>query len=276
MARPSRCPEIDCIRDLLPRRVIAAAERRAQSIGLGAERVLICADAITEEAYLTALAASLGTSYEPLDRVSRADCPLDDNELIQAVAAGLLPLRNGHEIIWVIVPRCLMARRLADPRQPQPRWLRPFRLTSSERLRRFVAQHTQRALGRRAADGLRLARPLLSNAPRAQGWRSVATIALATLVMSFLALAAADAIEVVSTILCLVFLAAALLRMSSALLMPGTARRPVHTDDNGLPIYTIICALYREAAVVGELVAAIRALDYPGIMAQTPERSALI
>jgi hypothetical protein len=29
---------------------LAAAERRAKSIGVGAERVLICADAMTEEA----------------------------------------------------------------------------------------------------------------------------------------------------------------------------------------------------------------------------------
>ena len=64
-AQPSACPEIDCVRDLLPRRVIAAAERRARAIGLGADRVLICADAMTEDAYLTALAASVGTSYEP-------------------------------------------------------------------------------------------------------------------------------------------------------------------------------------------------------------------
>ncbi len=33
--------------------------------------------------------------------------------------------------------------------------------------------------------------------------------------------------------------------------------------DYELPIYTIICPLYREARVVGNLVAAIRALDYP-------------
>ena len=70
---------------------------------------------MTEEAYLTALASSLGTSFEPLDRISRADCPLDDNQLIQARAAGLLPLREGNEIVWVIAPRCLTARRLADP-----------------------------------------------------------------------------------------------------------------------------------------------------------------
>jgi len=49
-AQASACPEIDCVRDLLPRRVIAAAERRARAIGLGADRVLICADAMTEDA----------------------------------------------------------------------------------------------------------------------------------------------------------------------------------------------------------------------------------
>jgi hypothetical protein len=66
-SRSSGCPELGCVRHLLPRRILAAAERRARSIGLGAERVLICADAITEEAYLTALASSLGTSFERFD-----------------------------------------------------------------------------------------------------------------------------------------------------------------------------------------------------------------
>ena len=45
------------------------------------------------------------------------------------------------------------ARRLAS--QTQPAWLQSFRLTSSERLLHFVARHTQKTLGRRAADGLR-------------------------------------------------------------------------------------------------------------------------
>jgi hypothetical protein len=56
--------------------------------------VLVCADAITEEAYLTALAHSAGTAYDQLDTISRADCPVDDDTLIKAAAAGLLPLRN--------------------------------------------------------------------------------------------------------------------------------------------------------------------------------------
>jgi glycosyltransferase XagB len=84
---------------------------------------------MTEDAYLTVLAASLGTSYEPLERISRADCPLDDDQLVQAAAAGLLPVCEAGEIVWITAPRCLTARRLAS--QSQPAWLQSFRLTSS-------------------------------------------------------------------------------------------------------------------------------------------------
>ncbi len=270
--RQESCPEIDCIRHLLPARIVAAAERRAASIGVGAERVLICADAITEEAYLTALATSLATSYERFDGISRSDCPLDDDRLIEAAAAGLLPLRQGRGLVWIVAPRGLTARRLADPCRERPGWLRSFRLTSEDRLRHFVARHTQRALGKRAADSLRLSRPLLSNAPRAHGMRALTTITLAMTVFAFFVLAPLPVIEGLSGLCCVLFLAAAILRLLSACFSDAAAQCPdYHIDDTKLPIYTIICALYGEASVVGDLAAAIRALDYPGIMAQTPQ-----
>jgi len=248
---------------LVPRRIVAAAERRAGSIGCGAERALICADAITEEAYLTALAASLNTSYERFDRISREDCPLDDDQLIEAAAAGLLPVREGRGLVWIIAPRGLTARRLADPRQQRPKWLQSFRLTSADRLRHFVIRHTQRALGRRAAESLRLTRPLFSNAPPEQGRPPLRTVALVILAFTFFALAPLPVIEGLSGLCCVLFLAAAILRLLSACFAETAAESTAYTDDRDLPIYTIICALYREAAVVEELVGAIRALDYP-------------
>jgi glycosyltransferase XagB len=270
-ARPNLCPEIDCVRNLLPRRVIAAAEGRARSIGLGADRVLICADALTEEAYLAALARSLGTYFEPLDRIARADCPLDDDQLIQAAAAGLLPLRIEGEIVWIIAPRCLTARRLANSHRPRPQWLRSFRLTSSTRLWRFVERHGQNALGRRAADRLRYTMPLLSNAPRPGVARRIAAVALAALAATIPIVVPAVAIEVLAATLCTVFLAAAALRLLSIAFAARVTGRRIRIRDGELPIYTVICPLYREANVVNNLVAAIRALDYPGIMAQTPQ-----
>jgi glycosyltransferase XagB len=257
------CPEIDCVRDLLPHPVIAAAEQRAHRIGLGADRVLVCADAMTEEAYLAALATSLGTSYEPLDRVSRADCPLDDYQLLQAAAAGLLPLREAGDIVWVVAPRCLTARRFARPGQSRPEWPRSFRLTSSEALWRFVSQHTRNALGQRAADGLRLAAPLLSNAPRPRGIGRFAAAAAALLAGAALAIFPAATVGALATLSCALILVAAALRLGcAAVARPPTDRR-IHIGPARLPIYTIICPLYREAKVVPKLVAAIRALDYP-------------
>jgi len=262
--RPSAFPEIDCIRHLLPRRVIAAAERRARSIGLGADRVLICADAITEEAYLTALASSLGTAYERLDRIRRVDCPLDDQQLIQAAAAGLLPLRRGNELVWVIAPRSLSARRLADPRQQRPQFLRAFRLTSSEHLRRFVARHARTVLGRRAAEGLRRSMPLFSNGPRPRRGGRIAAGAVLFLSVTALSFLSAAMLEGIAAFLCAVFLAAAAMRLvSAAFAAENRGARRRRQADGSLPIYTVICALYREARVVDGLVAAIRALDYP-------------
>jgi cellulose synthase/poly-beta-1,6-N-acetylglucosamine synthase-like glycosyltransferase len=263
-AAPARlCPELACLRGLLPPRILAAAEHRAQTIGLGADRVLITADAITEEAYLHALAAYLDTSYEALDTVARADCPLDDHDLIQAAAAGLLPLRRRDTLIWIIAPRCLTARNLADPRRPKPQLLRSFRLTSDERLRRFVTRHTHKELGRRAADGLRTARPLLSNAPRAHGAWRIAAITSAMLAVAVLPVISAATMAALDTILGAVLLAAAALRLATIAFPRNEPRGTIQRRDQQLPIYTLICALYHEAAVATDLVAAIRAIDYP-------------
>lgn len=267
---PSACPEIDCVRDLLPARVIAAAEQRALSIGLGADRVLICADVMTEEGYLTALATSLGTFFDPLEDVSRADCPLSDDQLIQAAANGLLPLLDGDELCWIIAPRCLTARNLAKLGRFRSQWPRSFRLTSPERLSRFASRYAQAALGQRAAGELQRLRPNLSNAPRdgSSGWTAIATIA--AVAGTTFAAAPGAAINAVATSCCGAILAAGALRLLSAFHTGSPPPRP-RIPDHELPVYSVICPLYREAKVVRRLIAAIRALDYPGIMAQTPQ-----
>ena len=71
------------------------------------------------------------------------------------------------------------------------------------------------------------------------------------------------AVDVFAAVLCVVFLAAAALRLLSVAFTPRQPDRAVRVADHELPIYTIMCPLYREANVVGNLVAAIRALDYP-------------
>jgi cellulose synthase/poly-beta-1,6-N-acetylglucosamine synthase-like glycosyltransferase len=261
-SQPSACPEIDCLRTLLPLPVLEAAEHRALSIGLGADRVLIYANAISEEAYLNALATSLGASYWPLDQVAREDCPLDDAKLIQASTTGLLPLHRDGRTVWIIAPHGLIARHLAVARRQAADQIEPYGLTSSEQLCQFIARYTPRSLGRRAANGLSRTQPLMSNAPRPRIWKSIMT---AFLIVGLLGLPLfwPAAINTLGMLLCAVFLAAAALRLWSALCPHPIPRRLTRIGDDKLPIYTIICALYREASVVEDLVTSIRALDYP-------------
>jgi hypothetical protein len=70
--RAGGCPEIDCVRSLLAADVIDDAEHRAAALGVVADRVLIAAGELSEEAYLRALGDALGVAFEPLDRAPRA------------------------------------------------------------------------------------------------------------------------------------------------------------------------------------------------------------
>ena len=91
--RPAAYPEIDCLRRQLAADVIAEAEQRTVAVGVGADRVLITGGTVSEEDYLRTLANSLGLTFDSLDGITRARCPLDDERLIESAAAGMLPLQ---------------------------------------------------------------------------------------------------------------------------------------------------------------------------------------
>ena len=85
-SRLARCFEIDCLRHILPPATLAAAELRAAETGVGADRFLIAAGHISEDAYALAFAHWLNIPFEPLDARRRLDCPFDADGLIAAGA----------------------------------------------------------------------------------------------------------------------------------------------------------------------------------------------
>lgn len=58
-------------------------------------------------------------------------------------------------------------------------------------------------------------------------------------------------------------LAAAAVRLAACAVPPPPPPRPEQAPDGGWPVYTVILALYREAEITPQLIAAIAALDYP-------------
>jgi len=248
---------------LLPRGVLTAAEQRAAALELGADRVLIASGAIAEETYLRALADSLGVAFEPLDDVPRAMVPIGDERLIESTGHGMLPLAAGDDLYLVVAPRGAAARRIGAMIKQHPGQARHFRFTSSERLNRFAMRSAGKAIGARAADGLRRTWPKLSAGPPRWRGNVIRLVALALAVLAAATLATAATVFVVEIALAVVFLAWLALRLVGTA-AGGAPQKPSHDPpERELPIYTVIAALYREAASVDGLLRALERLDYP-------------
>jgi cellulose synthase/poly-beta-1,6-N-acetylglucosamine synthase-like glycosyltransferase len=248
----------------MPLGLIAAAELRAAETGVGGDRALIAADVISEEAYLAALTAVTGIRFEPLDDLPRDACPLPDEKLLDAAAVGILPLRDADQFHFVVAPRSLAARRLTEAARNDSDLAARISVTTADRMQQFIARHAAQAISQRASFALRTAHPEFSAGRGAR--RTPAAIALlATLALAAMMAmtAASKTFAIVDCALGGIFLSWAALRI----LGPLTTRDPSHPrhelGDDRLPIYTIIVALYREAAAVKDLVAALRCLDYP-------------
>jgi hypothetical protein len=157
-----RCPEIDCVRHLVPPSLAAIAELRAAEAGVGADRVLITWGVISEETYVAALAASLGMVFEPLFNTPREHCPLSDDDLIEAANTGMLPLSDRNGVKFVVAPRLVDSRRLVAVATSGTEMARRIRMTSTARLHNFVARHSADAIEHRAVEALRTRHPELS------------------------------------------------------------------------------------------------------------------
>jgi glycosyltransferase XagB len=254
------CPELDCIRSFVPFATVAAAERRAAALGIGAERVLIASGVISEEAYVRALARHLGVLFETLDEISRAACPQSDPDLLQAPAAGMLRLSQETETL-VVAPGRRSARLLTVLGYNNP-YLRHVRLTTSDRLQGYVTRHAGRALGRLAAYDLRQRHPGLSAAHPLV--RAPAMLLAGVLLFGALLCIFPAAVFATTCILLGVIFGAWTAMRLAALAVSGDAE-PVEPaiPDRELPDYTIIVPLFKESRVVRPLIAALNALDYP-------------
>lgn len=258
----SDAPELDCLRQRLAPAVLAAAATRAHILGLDAHRVLIAHGLISEDDYYQALAADLGLAFEPLETTQRSDCPLDDARFIEAVAGGMLPLQTGLERVFVLAPQ--EASRFIGAIRMQPSLRRQFRLTTPARIKNYVLRHATVALGEQATATVSAVRPDLSAAPGPRH-RIVATLALIiTIATAALTALPFDITLTVNVLLAVLFVAWIVLRLTgviAGLTMRGT--RHALPADQGLPDYSIIVALYREARCVERLIGALQQLDYP-------------
>ena len=258
-----RFPELDCVRTMLAPGIARAAEDRSARLGVGADRVLVMSGALDEEEYLKSLGARLGVEFETLDDTPRSSCSIDDDRLIESAAAGLLPLTIDGQLHLVVAPRGTAARRISTMIDSNPALAARFRFTSGERLARFVLRCAGGALTARATKDLNETWPALSAGP--PRWHNnMAPLAIAaTVILGAIVVAPAVITTAVELLLGAAFIAWLALRLCSALIKYFIPPAQAELSDAELPVYTIMAALYKEAASVKGLLRAIERLDYP-------------
>ncbi len=256
------CPEIECLRHLLPAATLAAAQLRAAETGTGADRVLVTDGILTDAAYARALAAHHGLAFEPLDGIPRRACPLCDTALLQGLATGLIPLTLHGERIYVIAPWHLSARLLCQTLHHSPDVSARIRITTAQCLRAFMHREAADVVACRAAFSLRAQRPDLSAASlHARTPLSVFAAGMAICVaLSALQTGLTVALEI---LLALIFLGWSGLRVLAILLSTETGPSIRLRRVKNLPIYSLIVAVYDEAESVPALIDALMRLDYP-------------
>ena len=256
-------PEIDCVRDRLSARVIANAELRAERLAMGADRVLIASGALDDETYLRALGDSIAVAFEPLDNVPRAQCPLDDDRLIEAAAIGLLPLTTEDGLFYVVAPRGLAARKILAMVEETPSAAARFRFTTAEHFNRFVLRYAGAQLAMNASEALKQKWPALAAVSPHRLGNLVTLAPMIVAIAATIIVAPAVVAHAVEIMLAVMFVAWLALRITGALVRrPPAAPAPTGRDD-ALPVYTIIAALYQEASSVDGLLSSIERLDYP-------------
>lgn len=253
--------ELHCLRGLLSPAILARAQRRAAALNISAERVLVTQGTMGEDDYMRALAEHCGVPFDPLDNASRQACPLDDELFTACAAAGAVQLRTHRGRVLVVAPAHIghFLRFIAS----NPGVATDFRLTTRRHLQRYVMRHGGEALAIQAVGSLAERHPTMSAKP--SPWRPrrlMAYSGLAAALLAAIIVAPAQLRLPVEVPLAMVFIAWVVLRLVGLFMSPPV-RRHAPVPDRDLPTYSIIVALYREAASVAGLVQALEKLDYP-------------
>lgn len=227
---------------LIDRETLIRAIATGLAWGVDPHAVLIARGWISENDYVEALARHLG-----LRTLSETLAPLDPVAVVIAGTAGA-PWQVARSVAesesagYIVV--LASSRELLDRAPPDDR---------QRRIRRAIA-------------GLLQWRPVLSAGMPIWTWQLLA-IAMITGLVAGEALAAPDvAHTTLLLLLTLAFLPVVVLRLAITalgLLPQVRSADPDRIPDADLPVYSVLVPMFREGAVLPDLVAALSALDYP-------------
>jgi len=257
---------------------LARATSVARSSGVRPEHALMAEGLISEREYYAALARHLGLQFIGARDEAADIVPGQGTAFPQSIRAGFAPLQAGNSEwgqvsgpAWLMAPQGVRIDELFTLRRRGTLPVSRFAITTPSVLRSLVVAHDGEQTADAAANTLFRNRPDLS-ARSAAPWGLTVFLCLAflLLVAGFLSggifwlLLSLSAGSVLSGSIVLRLFAAAgsfdpLSREELLAQRTGAPR----IEDRDLPLYTVVVALYREAASAAQLASALSRIDYP-------------
>ncbi len=244
--------------------LIARMAQRAATNGTCIETELLASGAIEEAAYFAALARMYGLPFQAeLDPALIVDYAHGDTQLVEPRMARLH--HADRPPVMAIVPHILHAEGLAKRFGRHANGTGSLVVTTPSAIRRAIWKAGEERRVRSAVSALfehsqSLSARLVVTGD--QGFIAGAALCLASLL---LVLAPIFAMAIAHLLLSLFHTAGLFLRITAV----SHGRRRHHTNiclespGETLPVYTVMVAVYREAAVVPQLIAALDAIDWP-------------
>lgn len=232
------------------------AARRADQLGIGGDEVLRARSSFDSDHYLQGLAARLQLAVDWLDDNEPAE-----GTATEILATGVVRRRNENgTAILTVAPRGTAIRAVHDALRTNPGLHEFIRISSPERLRRYVERTRADELAHDAAFRLRDAAPRFSAALPSPTALRVAGISCVAASAAAIFAAPAYALIAIESLLAVAFSLFIALKLFAC--FGSNAPRP-RPGSHRLPTYSVLVPLYKEANMVPALLANLAALDYP-------------
>jgi glycosyltransferase XagB len=235
---------------------IAAAATGARRQGVTVADYLIGNGYVRADTLYRLIAEHLGLPF------LAATIPLRENIDPHAAARqGLAPISEKHvsDARIVVAPRGAALERLMSDAHPAERLEAPLAFTTPDRLENALRVHAGARIAAEAAE-------LLGNFDASLSVRHGPTARETSIALAGLAVFGAFAFTfplIAGSCIALAFFSAILLRLFCVAMSFGPSEPNSPLAEADLPVYTIIVGLYREEAIVTQLLSALEELDYP-------------
>ena len=250
------------VRHGYPPRLLRTAAELAERRGSTARDELFALPRFERAAYWRGMAEEIGVGF-----VERPDGLAVDPALgyvpPEALSrASRTMVVGGGRSLLLLAPEAEEVARLRQLCRAQPALAARIRIAPPEVIRALLLARFRRRYVHGAIVRLARAMPQLSAAAPAGAVLLRQTVLVLAALAAILAAATGQAWAAIGLAVSLMFLNSVAWKLAAALSVAPRSR-PQPLAPRQLPPYTILVPLYREANMVGELVAAMRALDYP-------------